>query len=90
MTATKYWKYHYEDNLVLRVQTADKRILSQGKRLSNNVSKLTKEIQQIYVEGSKISAIKFIMKKKSLSLSDSLEVFKEIAGKSGEWTEPID
>jgi len=89
MIAKKYWKMYYEDNLVLRVKTHDRKIFSQGKRLPNKASKLTKRIQKAYVKGDVISAIKIIRKEVCSSLKDSLSTFNELRGKdnrSGYWT----
>ena len=81
MISTKHWKSYYQDNLVLRVETKDGRMFSQGKRLPNNASALLRKLQRAYVEKGAVSATKLIREEEFLSLKDSLKVFNILRGK---------
>jgi len=81
MIAVKNWKSYYEDNLVLRVLTHDKKMFSQGKRLPKGASDQLKRIQKVYVKEGTVSAIRILREENSLSIHDSLKTFNVLRGK---------
>ena len=78
------------DRLVIRRwDSENKRMISQGKRLPNKATNLTKEIQHWYVKRGSVKAVKVIKEVLDLGLKDAFDILKYIRGEDVEPSNPI-
>jgi hypothetical protein len=78
------------DRLVIRRwDSKNHKIFSQGKRLPNTATNLTKEIQYWYVKKGSIKAVKVIKETLDLGLKDAFDILKYIRGEDVEPSNPI-
>ena len=69
------------DRLVIRRwDSENKRMISQGKRLPNKATNLTKEIQHWYVKRGSVKAVKVIKEVLDLGLKDAFDILKYARG----------
>ena len=78
------------DKLVIRRwDSKNKRMISQGKRLPNKATNLTKEIQHWYVKRGSVKAVKIIKETLDLGLKDAFDILKYVRGEDVIPSNPI-
>jgi len=79
-----------DDRLVIRRwDSENKRIISQGKRLPNKATNLTKEIQHWYVKKGSVKAVRIIREILDLGLKDAFDILKYARGEDIVPSNPI-
>ena len=79
------------DRLVIRRwDSENKRMISQGKRLPNKATNLTKEIQHWYVKKGSVKAVRVIREVLDLCLKDAFDLLKYLRGEDIVLSNPID
>jgi hypothetical protein len=91
MINTNNMTINTNDRLVIRWwDSKNKKIISQGKRLPNKATNLTKEIQHWYVKRGSVKAVRVIREILDLGLKDAFDILKYLRGEDIILSNPID